>query len=289
MYLYTDVSCTFHLLRLYTAFTQEIDSTYYYAGQRHDFWELVVALDGEIGVTAGEQTGILKKGQAILHTPMEFHRVWYAGTGPSHILIITFAAEYIPQLSTRQFFIPDLNSPRKLVEHIRTAYQVDQSDGITILGKCQPELTCQILVKQVELFLLELFQSTSQNLLATQSRSTENYAKIVRCLESHVCENLSVDDIARLCNMSTANAKLVFAQYAGTGIHSYFNHLKIERAIPLLRGGMSVQETATTLGFSSPNYFSTMFKRITGLTPTACRTHCNTLQHFDPSELTSPL
>lgn len=287
MHPHTDVSDTFRLLRLYTAFTQKIDNTYYYAGQRHDFWELVVALDGEIGVTAGEQTGILQKGQAILHTPMEFHRVWYAGNGPSHILIITFAAEYIPQLSTRQFFIPDLSFPCKLVEHIRTAYQIDQSDGISLLGKCQPELACQILVKQVELFLLELFQSTSQNLLGTHSRSTENYAKLVRCLEAHVCENLSVDEIARLCNMSTANAKLIFAHYAGTGIHTYFNHLKIERAIPLLRSGMSVQETATALGFSSPNYFSTMFKRITGHTPTACKTLSDDLQHFVPAELTS--
>lgn len=277
MHKYTDVSQSFHILRLYTAFTQEIGSSYYYAGQRHDFWELVVILNGEIGVTAGEQTGILRKGDAILHTPMEFHRVWYAGNGPGQLLIVTFAAEDMPQLPARQFFIPDLTVPLRLVNQLREAYQVDPTDGITLLKRLGSELPCQILLKQLEIFFLNLFQGTSRNTLSSHSRSMENYTRIVQYMEQHICENLSVDEIARGCNMSTINAKQTFSRYAGIGIRAYFNHLKVERAIALLHSGISVQETAAVLDFSSPNYFSTMFKRITGYSPTACKPSSSSL------------
>lgn len=36
----------------------------------------------------------------------------------------------------------------------------------------------------------------------------------------------------------------------------------------MLKSGMSVKETAAALGFANQNYFSTVFKRITGSAPT---------------------
>ncbi|MBR2043868.1 MAG: AraC family transcriptional regulator [Clostridia bacterium] len=47
----------------------------------------------------------------------------------------------------------------------------------------------------------------------------------------------------------------------------YFNNIKIRKAIEHLKEGFSVKETAIALGFSDPNYFSTVFKRITGNPP----------------------
>lgn len=82
-------------------------------------------------------------------------------------------------------------------------------------------------------------------------------------------ENLSVPQIAELCNMSQICLQQTFSKYAGMGIIKYFNRLKIEKAIKMLQKGSSVQETADALGFSSQNYFSTTFKRITGKTPTS--------------------
>ena len=52
------------------------------------------------------------------------------------------------------------------------------------------------------------------------------------------------------------------------GVMAYFNKMKIESAQNLIKNGMTVQETANMLGFSNQNYFSTVFKRITGKSPT---------------------
>lgn len=266
MFEYTDVSNTLRLRKLCTAFTWPIGEKYHFVGERHDFWELVIVIDGEVGVTAGEETSVLQKGEAILHPPMEFHRVWYAGNIPGEILIFSFYADHVPHMTERQFLLPDLREPVNVLEKICTSFEMDEGN-VRSMGP-QP-LCCQVALKELELFLLELFMGRRRTPVAVNSRSAENYVRIVRCLEHNVCRNLSVDEIAELCNMSPVNAKQTFARYAGMGIRNYFNRLKIEKAISMLRSGGSVQEIAEELGFSSPNYFSTTFKRITGHTPTA--------------------
>ena len=266
MFQYADVTSAMRLRVLCTAFTWPIGECYHFIGERHDFWELVIVTEGEVGVTAGEETCVLKKGEAILHPPMEFHRVWYAGNIPGQILIFSFYADNVPQMAERSFLLPDLRVPENLLKKIQNSFEMDAGN---VLRMDYENLQCQIALKELERFLLELFDDRRSIPTMIQSRSAENYIWIVRCLEENVCRNLSVDAIARMCNMSTVNAKQTFARYAGMGIRNYFNRLKIEKAIQMLADGRPVQETAEKLGFSSPNYFSTVFKRITGKSPTA--------------------
>ena len=59
----------------------------------------------------------------------------------------------------------------------------------------------------------------------------------------------------------------IFRKYAGKGVMSYFNLMKIKKAIVYLQEGKSVKETALMLGFSDQNYFNTVFKRMIGVPP----------------------
>ena len=67
--------------------------------------------------------------------------------------------------------------------------------------------------------------------------------------------------------MSVSYLKRTFAKYAGLGVHQYFLKTKILCASHMLKSGKSITETADALSFSSPNYFSTVFKREMGVTP----------------------
>lgn len=264
MFRYADVTSALRLNVLCTAFTWPIGERYHFVGERHNFWELVIVTEGEVGVTAGEETSVLQKGEAILHPPMEFHRVWYAGNVPGQILIFSFYADNVPQMEHRQFLLPDLRRPAQILEKIQQSFEINEGNVVRML----PGEGCQMALKELELFLLELFSGHRRTPAMLNSRSAENYMRIVRCLEEHIGSNLSVDEIARMCNMSAVNAKQTFARYAGMGIKNYYNRLRIEKAVAMLSGGTPVQEVSMALGFSSPNYFSTTFKRITGKSPT---------------------
>ena len=265
MYIGTEIGNAFSIQALYTAFDEWIQSEYFFVGERHDFWELVLVTEGEVGVTAGENAWVLKRGQAVIHPPMEFHRIWYAGT-PGRIIVFSFDAAYPIVDAGGSFAVEDMTVPEELLRQTRRCFTMDD---IAVTGIASHETAVQILLKRWELFLLELVSQKDRAFRNSKSRTAKNYSAIVQVLESHIHENLSIAQIAELCNMSQISVKQTFSRYAGMGIINYFNRLKIQRAILLLQNGSSVQETADMLGFSSQNYFSTVFKRIMGKPPTA--------------------
>ena len=263
MYTAVDVSHGFRINSLYTAFTERIESDYFYAGERHNFWELVFIVSGSVGVTAGEDARVMEAGQGILHSPMEFHRVWFSGA-PADILIFTFRAEGLPEDAAGSFHLEDARRPRELLDQIRNSFL---TEGIFIVAPKQ-EPDAQLAVKAWEIFLLELLRQKTPMPRLPQTRPARNYATIVRVLESNVNQNLTIEEIAGLCSMSPVSVKKTFSRYAGMGVMNYFTRLKVQAASSMLREGASVQETAAALGFSSQNYFSTVFKRTQGVSPT---------------------
>ena len=51
--------------RIVTIHYLELDKSFSYEGERHDFWEMVYADSEEIGVRAGERSFVLQEGQAV--------------------------------------------------------------------------------------------------------------------------------------------------------------------------------------------------------------------------------
>ena len=64
----------------------------------------------------------------------------------------------------------------------------------------------------------------------------------------------------------------MFKKRSGMTINQYVNLLRVEEArIMLDSTEMSVQDIAMTVGFSDANYFSSVFKSVTGVSPRAYR------------------
>jgi two-component system response regulator YesN len=68
----------------------------------------------------------------------------------------------------------------------------------------------------------------------------------------------------------------VFRQTTGESVISYFNRLKIKEAKRLIRENrLTMSEISDALSYNDPRYFSLMFKRITGKTPTEYKNSIN--------------
>lgn len=264
MFGYVDMRDTFRIHTLYTAFEHVYPTGYSFPGEQHNFWELVLVIDGQIGVTAGHNIYMLRKGQAIIHHPMEFHRLWSEGNACPHLIIFSFGAENFPNYSSNIFQLGDLSVPCKILQQMHSTFIFER---VNITGIQEgAEIQSQIALKTLEAFILNTIALYAKK-PAERTASANNYSSIIKTLEHNVNLNLSTADIAQLCNMSQINLKKTFSRYAGCGVINYFNRIKINTAINMLQSGTSVQETASALGFSSQNYFSTAFKRITGHSP----------------------
>ena len=82
----------------------------------------------------------------------------------------------------------------------------------------------------------------------------------------------TVQHFAEALHVSPAHLGDVLRTHTGQNAQQYLHHALIEKARRLLLGtSLSIRETAFSLGFENPSYFSRLFKDKTGLTPAAFR------------------
>jgi two-component system response regulator YesN len=80
---------------------------------------------------------------------------------------------------------------------------------------------------------------------------------------------VQISELAALSGVSDTYFRRLFLETYGERPLDYLNRLRIGYARELLISGYySTTEVALRSGFSDPKYFSTVFKRITGETPT---------------------
>lgn len=85
-------------------------------------------------------------------------------------------------------------------------------------------------------------------------------------------ETLSVSDLAAAAELSLSHFKSRFKREVGLAPGNYITLQRVERARAMLRStAKPVTDIALALGFRSSQYFATVFKKHTGMTPQAWR------------------
>ena len=92
-------------------------------------------------------------------------------------------------------------------------------------------------------------------------------------MNDNINENLTIEQKADMCHISESYLKKIFTKYSGCGAAKYFLRLKISRACTMIVNGASVAKISDDLAFGNQQYFSTVFKRETGYSPTAYKRH----------------
>lgn len=103
-------------------------------------------------------------------------------------------------------------------------------------------------------------------------RIEEVVRKIRFYMREHVEDNIHLPSLAQQHNIAYPYFRKMFKKYTGVPPHQYVLELKIMRAREmLLTTERSVKEISFALGFQSIYYFSRLFKRKTGNSPTSLR------------------
>jgi two-component system response regulator YesN len=87
-------------------------------------------------------------------------------------------------------------------------------------------------------------------------------------INRHYNEELSLEDVSREVNLSPQYFSRFFKNETGCNFIDYLTQVRINKAIELLKEkNLSVKEVCYTIGYNDPNYFSRIFKKITGYSP----------------------
>ena len=95
-----------------------------------------------------------------------------------------------------------------------------------------------------------------------------NIDKALAFIQENIESVFSIKDVANICFLSESHFKSKFKSTTGLSPLDYIQRKKIERAKELIHSGqLSMTEIAMRLGFSSSQYFSSVFKKYTGKKP----------------------
>jgi two-component system response regulator YesN len=110
--------------------------------------------------------------------------------------------------------------------------------------------------------------ASRQNVASTDMR----IQKVIQLIRHRYWDHLSLELLAREIGMSKYRLSHRFSREVGMSFRAYLLRVRLDRARELLATGrVSISEVAQAVGFTDLPRFDKLFKRYTGLTPSAYR------------------
>ena len=267
--------------KIVTTHYLELEKSFSNSGEAHDFWEFIYVDKGVLFCKRDGEDVILKEGEIIFHKPNEFHVHASDPSAPPHIFVISFECK---SEAMRFFENKQLHVERELLKYVymiieesRRTFHIPVSDP-TIkkmpLRPTPPIGGLQLIKNLLEILLIRLMREepegadTSSVFLSKEEFDNRIANRIKEHLQKNLHTSLSMDALAATMNYNKSYLFRQFKASTGQTIMAYFTALKIEEAQKaLLQTDMSVAQISSLYAFDTPNYFSKVFKKKTGMSP----------------------
>ncbi|MFZ6028938.1 MAG: response regulator [Chloroflexota bacterium] len=167
-----------------------------------------------------------------------------------------------------------------LVDFILSAAQlIGELDGEidSILAQLHALETTSMQINSTEQLKAQLFRIASQTLAYRDEESKNSYNHLIRQAKAYLAGHytnpeLSLNDVAAHVNLSPSHFSTVFSQETGQTFKEYLIGLRIQKAKELLRTTRhKTAEISYEVGYHDAHYFSAVFRKNTGMTPTEFR------------------
>jgi two-component system response regulator YesN len=111
------------------------------------------------------------------------------------------------------------------------------------------------------------FSGQAIELIRESSRGESLADKVKAYIAEHYSENVSRQELADQLFVNSDYLSRVFNKEAGMPIPDYITQVRMEEAKRLLHTDSTVSDIAIRVGIDNYSYFSTVFKKYTGITP----------------------
>ncbi|MCI9147270.1 MAG: helix-turn-helix transcriptional regulator [Hungatella sp.] len=260
-------------------------SDFTFPGESHDFWELLCVDKGEIDAVAGSERHTLKRGSIIFHQPNEFHNVITNGRVAPSLVVIAFecSSPCMDAFRGQTLTVQETESAllARIIIEARHAFagrlddpyqeELIRNTSVPVFG------AEQLIGNYLEELLILLYRRHFANPLPVPAptprrprlaRPNETYNRIIRYMEEHVNEQLTIETICKNTLVSRSRLQKLFQELHGCGVMEFFTLMKIDIAKELIRNNqLNFTQISDRLGYASIHYFSRQFKKITHMTP----------------------
>ncbi len=278
-YVRTKINNLIDVTEIVTIHYYEFDDRFVFKGEKHNFWEIVYVDSGAVEIVQDGASTILKQGEILFHEPNEFHAIKSYKSAPN-IVILSFVCKSPAMAYFKKFSAPLASNLKPflssmLAEAERT-YLLPKNDihlKRLLPRDAAPIGSEQLIKTYLEQFLILLIRSGSEKheisiFPSREVLETQLVLDIKAYLTAHLEDTLKIADICNHFGYSKTYLSQVFKAQCSVSLMQYYTNKKIEYAKKLIRENRySFSQISDRLSFDNPQYFSRVFRRVTGLSP----------------------
>ncbi len=224
---------------------------------REDFHILLIN-NGDAKVLHGGKTHQLTKGNFVLYAPHEAQRYTFLNEGTS--LWCHFSGAIIKEVlrdcglqSGVYYTSPDSALQDAFTNMIQRFHQPGRQ-------------------KYANPFLLELLYRISDKVSNSSPSDSLALLPILTFINANYHKKITLDELAKKSGYSKSRFSHIFSEVVGTSPLQYQNNIRLGTARELLSAtDRPITDIALCCGFTDPLYFSRLFKRKYGITPSEYR------------------
>jgi len=262
---------------LITVEALDISMGYHYPEEAHEFYEFAYIDSGSLQCNMDGEVIELRQSDFLLIPPFRNHFYSAIKAQQASIFIICFRShsDYLSILDQKI----TLNKETKgmiseIIRESKNAFVFPFDKKLKPLST--PLFGSQQMVENnIEKLLIHLIRDriseSSDIVFVMNSMELEHSLSndIIQLLKEHIYGSITLEEISRQTYYSKTFLNNLFKKSTGIPIMKYYTTLKIQEAKKLLRQNIPAAVVAGQLNFESATYFTKVFKKYTGMTPSA--------------------
>ena len=287
MYIKTKLQSVINISKIVTIHYYEFDRHFVFHGESHDFWEMVYVDKGTVEIMRDEERIVLRQGEVVFHRPNEFHSIKALDSSPNFFVI-----SFVCESGMMQYFERyQTTLDRRLRSFLSSILK--ESESLYDIPKNDPDLRrlarkenapfggeqlVKTYLEQLLIFLVRAMTELDENAIFPSKESMENHLviQIKQYVEERIEDTVRIADICNQFGYGRSYLSKLFHDQCGETLIGYTIRVKIDKAKQLIRDGdLNFTQISARLNFDNPQYFSRVFKRETGMTPSEFKESLN--------------
>lgn len=215
-----------------------------------------------------EQDTIVTAGNMVIYRPREFQKYVYYGTDQTEVYWVHFTGRDVKNILRSYGIMDDMR-----VFYVGTSLEYERifKRIISELQCCQSDYEEMLAMLLRHLFIAIHRRLTKQHILKNEYLDTEMDIA-TRYFNNNYNKNISIDDYAASRGMSISWFIRNFKQYTGSTPMQYIVAIRITNAQMLLETTTyTIADIGYIVGYENPLYFSRIFHKQKGISPSEYR------------------
>ena len=253
----------------------------------HEHFELILILGNDLDFYVDGAVHRMKNGEILLIYPYSMHCAMPVEGENEKAIVISFDEKFFLENVNKSSIILNNAMTNKVVS-VRETADFDNSIGRSMIPpafslkenflKDRARIIADendAVIKSFILMLLSIVEFYGREISLDKpeaeknSTAEEKIKTVCNYLEKHVDESITIEEMAEMSHYSVSHFNRIFKSVIGCTYKQYTDYIKIKAAKRYMNvNGMSITEASYRLGYSHPNNFSRVYKRITGFAPT---------------------